>query len=48
MYLGTWYKTWKGKFTVLTMLMVYGAFNSKYYLWVRQIFTNKKGTIIDE
>jgi hypothetical protein len=41
-------KTWKGKFQIAIMLMIYGAFDSRYYLWVRKIFTNKKGTITDE
>jgi len=41
-------KTWKGRFQILIMIMVYGAFDSRYYLWVRKIFTNKKGIITDE
>jgi hypothetical protein len=43
-----WLKTWKGRFTLLFTIMIYGAFDTRYYLWVRKIFTNKQGTITDE
>lgn len=41
-------KTWQGRFQILIMLMVYGAFDPRYYLWVRKIVTSKKGTVIDD